>query len=86
MSRPALFVGSSSEGRRIAEAVQVNLNPFCEPELWSQGIFCLTQGTLESLVMASSRFDFALLVLTADDLTVSVVSRRLQLEITCCSN
>jgi CAP12/Pycsar effector protein, TIR domain len=71
MSRPALFVGSSSEGQRIAEAVQVVLDPDCEVELWTQGIFGLTQGTLESLVMASSRFDFALLVLTADDLTVS---------------
>lgn len=71
MSRPALFVGSSSEGQRIAEAVQVLLDPVCEVELWTQGIFGLTQGTLESLVLALSRFDFALLVLTADDLTVS---------------
>ena len=71
MSRPALFVGSSSEGQRVAEAVQVVLDPVCEVELWTQGIFGLTQGTLESLVTALSRFDFALLVLTADDLTVS---------------
>lgn len=71
MNRPALFVGSSSEGLRIAEGVQVVLDPVCEVELWTQGIFGLTQGTLESLVLALSRFDFALLVLTADDMTVS---------------
>ncbi len=71
MIRPALFVGSSSEGLRIAEAVQVGLDQVCEVELWTQGTFGLMQGTLESLVMALSRFDFALLVLTADDLTVS---------------
>ena len=71
MYRPALFVGSSSEGQRIAEEVQVLLDPVCEVELWTQGIFGLTQGTLESLVMALSRFDFALLVLTADDLTIA---------------
>lgn len=71
MIRPALFVGSSSEGLRIAEAVQVVLDPVCEVELWTQGIFGLTQGTLESLVLALSRFDFAMLVLTADDMTVS---------------
>ena len=71
MTRPALFVGSSSEGLRIAEAVQVVLDPVCEVELWTQGIFGLTQGTLESLVLSLSRFDFALLVLTADDMTVS---------------
>jgi Predicted nucleotide-binding protein containing TIR-like domain len=71
MIRPALFVGSSSEGLRIAEAVQVALDQVCEVELWTQGTFGLMQGTLESLVMALPRFDFALLVLTADDLTVS---------------
>ncbi|MEW2402969.1 nucleotide-binding protein [Streptomyces sp. NPDC046862] len=71
MIRPALFIGSSSEGLRIAEAAQVVLDKVCEVELWTQGIFGLTQGTLESLVTALPRFDFALLVLTADDLTVS---------------
>jgi len=76
MTRPALFVGSSSEGLRIAEAVQVVLDPVCEVELWTQGIFGLTQGTLESLVLALSRFDFALLVLAADDMTVSRGTQR----------
>lgn len=71
MVRPALFVGSSFEGLRIAEAAQVVLDEVCEVELWTQGIFGLTQGTLESLVTALPRFDFSLLVLTADDLTVS---------------
>src|SRR5262249_11840697 len=70
MSRPALFVGSSSEGLRIAQAVQVQLDAACEVELWDQGVFGLTQGTLESLVMAVSRFDFSALVLTAGDLTI----------------
>jgi hypothetical protein len=71
VNRPALFVGSSSEGQRVAEELQVLLDPVCEVELWTQGIFGLTQGTLESLVIALTRFDFALLILTADDLTVS---------------
>jgi hypothetical protein len=43
----------------------------CEVELWTQGVFGLTQGTLESLVMALPQFDFALLVLTADDMTTA---------------
>ena len=76
MTRPALFVGSSHEGLRIAEAVQVNLDEICEVELWSQGIFGLSQGTLESLVLALPRFDFAVLVLTADDMTVSRGTQR----------
>ena len=71
MPRPALFIGSSSEGLRIAQSVQILLDPVCEVELWTQGVFGLTQGTLEALVLAVSRFDFAVLVLTADDMTLS---------------
>jgi len=69
--RPSVFVGSSSEGLPTAQAVQVLLDGVCEVEVWSQGVFGLTQGTLESLVLALDRFDFAVLVLTADDLIVS---------------
>ena len=76
MTRPALFVGSSSEGLRIAEAAQIVLDEACEVELWTQGIFGLTQGTLESLVLALPSFGFALLVLTADDMTVSRGTQR----------
>lgn len=77
MTRPSLFVGSSSEGLRVAQAVQVVLDSVCEVELWTQGVFGLTQGTLESLVLALSRFDFAILVLTADDLIVSRGTQKL---------
>ena len=69
--RPSVFVGWSSEGLRVAQAVQVLLDQVCEVEIWSQGVFGLTQGTLESLVLAIERFDFAVLVLTADDLTIA---------------
>lgn len=55
----------------MADAIQVLLDETCEVEVWSQGVFGLTRGTLESLVLAIDRFDFAILVLTADDLTVS---------------
>lgn len=70
-SRPSLFVGSSSEGLAIAQHVQVLLDSVCEVELWTQGVFGLSQGTLESLLLAVERFDFAVLVLTPDDLALS---------------
>lgn len=70
MSRPALFVGLS-EGLRIAQMVQVLLEPACEVTLWTQGVFGLGQGTLESLVLAIPDFDFAVLVLIADDLRIA---------------
>jgi len=66
-----MFIGSSVEGLATAKAVQVLLDRACEAEVWSQGTFGLSEGTLESLVLALGRFDFAVLVLTPDDLTVS---------------
>ncbi len=74
--RPSVFVGSSSEGLRIAQTVQVLLDQVCEVEIWSQGVFGLSQGTFESLILALERFDFAVLVLTADDLTITRGSER----------
>ena len=69
--RPSLFVGSSSEGLRVAKALQVLLDDSCEVTIWSQGLFGLSQGTLESLVGALDDFDFAVLVLSPDDLLTS---------------
>lgn len=71
MTRPALFVGSSSEGLPIARAVKVVLDDACEVTIWNEGVFSLTTGWLEALVRDLPRFDFAVLVLTADDMTVS---------------
>ncbi len=70
-TRPSMFIGSSKEGHRIAQSAQVLLDAACEVEIWSQGLFGLTYGTLESLVLAVDRFDFATLVLTPDDLTAT---------------
>lgn len=69
--RPSVFVGSSTEGLKIAKAMQVLLDHSCEVTIWSQGVFGLSQGSLESLVLALEEFDFAILVLTPDDMTTS---------------
>jgi hypothetical protein len=69
--RPSVFIGSSSEGLKIAKALQVLLDQAYEVATWSQGVFGLSQGTLESLVGALDQFDFAILVLTPDDLVSS---------------
>jgi len=66
-----MFIGSSVQGLPTARAVQAILDRSCEVEVWSQGTFGLSEGSLESLVLALGRFDFAVLVLTTDDLTVS---------------
>jgi hypothetical protein len=69
--RPSVFIGSSSEGHGIAEAIQLNLDRACEVVIWSQGIFGLGGGTLETLVDKADEFDFAILVVTPDDMTRS---------------
>jgi hypothetical protein len=66
--RPAVFIGSSTEGLRVAKTIQVLLDQSCEVSVWSQGVFGLGEGSLESLVKNLDSFDFAILVLTPDDL------------------
>ncbi len=68
--KPRMFIGSSVEGLPVAEAIQEGLEFAAEVTIWSQGVFGLTEGTLEALVRATADFDFAVLVLTPDDLTV----------------
>lgn len=53
------------------EALQVGLEYEAEVTVWSQGVFGLSSGTVESLVAASQAFDFAILVLTPDDMVVT---------------
>jgi hypothetical protein len=69
--RPTVFIGSSSEGRKVADAFQVSLDEVCEVVVWSQGPFGLSEGRLEALVKALEHYDFAILVVTADDLRES---------------
>jgi uridine kinase len=69
--RPTVFVGSSVEGLAVAQAIQRLLDHACQAELWTQGTFQLTRGTLESLDQALERFDFAVFALIADDVAVT---------------
>ncbi|MEO6734613.1 MAG: TIR domain-containing protein [Ferruginibacter sp.] len=71
MSKPTIFIGSSTEGLKIAKAIQLILANVCEATIWSHGVFGLSRGYLEELVSSLDKFDFAILVLTPDDMTVS---------------
>lgn len=71
MNKPTVFVGSSREGLEVARAVQFQLKDDALVSVWNEGVFGLGQGTLESLVGMLERFDFAVLVVTPDDVVAS---------------
>lgn len=66
-SKARLFVGSSVEGLSVAYEIQALLDHDAEVTVWQQGVFDPSGGTLESLVQMATTFDFAVLVLTPDD-------------------
>jgi Predicted nucleotide-binding protein containing TIR-like domain len=68
---PSVFVGSSSQGFSVAEAIQSNLAADCETRIWDQGVIPPAQSTLEALAKAAEDVDFAILVLTPDDVSES---------------
>jgi hypothetical protein len=68
---PRLFLGSSSEGREVARNLQAELGEVCEVVRWDQSVFEPGGYTLDSLIATASSVDFAVLVATPDDTTVS---------------
>lgn len=73
MKKPTLFIGSSSEAIDDARALEFLLKEDAEVTLWlhGQAIFTLGESTLEALVKSLDRFDFAVLVVTPDDVILS---------------
>jgi predicted nucleotide-binding protein len=69
--KPRVFIGSSSEGLKIAEVVQWSLESKNDVEttIWKQGVFKPSATGFQSLDAALQDFDFAIFVLTADDKT-----------------
>lgn len=70
-SRCRVFIGSSSEGKRVAEALQEGLLLDSEVDMWNQGVFTPGQYALDSLTEQARKSDFAVLVATADDISES---------------
>jgi len=64
-----VFVGSSSESLDVAYAVQQNLEADVDVTVWTQGVFALSQTTMDGLIRQGSEVDFAVFVLSPDDVT-----------------
>jgi len=68
--KPSIFIGSSVESLSVSHAIQQELEHVFEPTVWTQGIFDLSKSTLNSLLDALDKFEFAVFVFQPDDLTI----------------
>jgi hypothetical protein len=71
MAKVSVFVGSSSEGLEVARAISDGIECCAEPVIWDEDVFEFGRSYLEELVTELEKHDFAILVLTPDDVTES---------------
>ncbi|WP_375289466.1 TIR domain-containing protein [Qipengyuania sp.] len=77
--KPKVFIGSSREGVKIADAIHANMTYEAECTVWKNGVFQLSENTLASLIKALRDSDFGVFIFSPDDIslmrgqTVSVV-------------
>ncbi|MCC5610867.1 nucleotide-binding protein, partial [Nostoc sp. CHAB 5834] len=69
MIKPTIFIGSSTEGLNVANAIHQNLDHFAEVTIWSQGIFKLSSPVITTLINSLNQFSFAIFVFSPDDIT-----------------
>jgi len=67
MEKPCVFIGSSTEGLRIAEALFACLSHDTKPKLWTHQLFLPGQYPMEALEKQLREHAFAILVASPDD-------------------
>jgi predicted nucleotide-binding protein len=60
--KPGVFIGSSAEQLDTADAIQQNLEHYCEPTVWNQGVFRLSSNALDDLLRTLEKTDFGIFV------------------------
>jgi hypothetical protein len=65
--RPKVFIGSSTEGKDIADAIDFGLQGDAESTVWTNGVFRLADSTLNSLMRQVLESDFGVFVFSGDD-------------------
>jgi len=66
-ARPRVFVGSSSEGKPVAERLHALLTEFARPRLWPNA-FGLGQSFLDEILRQANECEFGVFLMTADDI------------------
>ncbi|WP_166442193.1 nucleotide-binding protein [Nakamurella flava] len=66
-----VFIASSTEGLRVANAIKNGLEYGFESTIWTQGVFDPGSYVLEQLIAQTKQKDFAIFVVDADDVTRS---------------
>lgn len=66
---PTIFIGSSVEGKDVADALQVGLKHDARCKVWHQA-FPLSQNTIDTLLKSCAANDFAIFVFSPDDLSI----------------
>lgn len=69
--KPNIFIGSSSEALKHARSIKEELAKHFSTRLWTDNIFALGEDTLDGLLRFVQCYDFAILVVTGDDLVES---------------
>lgn len=67
---PNIFIGSSSEGKEVADRVIEQLKGFADCKSWTKA-FEIGKSNFENLTGQIAFYDYAILIATADDVTVS---------------
>jgi len=70
VSKPRVFIGSSSSKLNIAYAIQRNLEEYeLSPTVWTQAAFKLSDTNIEALIDRLSKSDFAIFVFSPEDMS-----------------
>jgi hypothetical protein len=65
--KPTIFIASSGKSKIIAEAVKSNFDQEADVYVWTENIFRVNEGTLETLMNRASYYDFFIAIFSADD-------------------
>lgn len=76
-SKPRVFISSSIEGLHIAETIQLGLEQVAACTIWTQDFFKTADKNIENIVNIAADFDYAIIVLTIDDILLRNDEERL---------